>query len=139
MITQSQVYWLAKLDDIRRFFHGGMLDGLSFTTCSVGLLIALITTAALIIEGETLSDSTKATVTKCRNIAWKVMIASFAVQFACGIISTFLPSTKQMAAIVVIPRIANSETVSELGDLGKNLIVLAKEWVEEIRPKKEAK
>lgn len=116
-----------------------MLDGLSFMTYFVGLLVALCTTAALIIEGEAPGDSVKTTVTKCRNIAWKVMIASFAVQFACGIISTFLPSTKQMAAIVVIPRIANSETVLELGDLGKDLIVLAKEWVEEIQPKKETK
>lgn len=135
MITPSQIYWLAKLDDIRHLLHGGMLDGMSFVACAVSVAVALFVTAFLAIEGTAMDDSMKTTITKCRGVAWKVVITSFVVQLACGIISTFTPSTKQMAAIFVIPRIANSEAVSELGDLGKDLVGLAKEWVEEIRPK----
>ena len=134
MITPSQIYWLSKLDDVKYLFDGGTLDGMSFAICFISFIAAMFVTIGLIVGGNGMNESEKANVTRLRNISWKVVIASFAVQLACGIVSTFVPSTKQMAAIVVIPRIANSETVSELGDLGKDLIVLAKEWVEEMKP-----
>ena len=46
----------------------------------------------------------------------------------------FVPSTKEMAAIYVIPKIANSQTVQ---DLGEGVVTLAREWIEELRPAKQ--
>lgn len=49
------------------------------------------------------------------------------------LVCTFVPTKQEMAAIIVIPRLANSETVSEIGDGVKTLAV---EWLEELRPNK---
>lgn len=139
MITPSQIYWLAKLDDIRSFFTDGFLHDtvcamLIFGTIAwVGLTIVCLATFGEIGEEAT------ATVRKARNSACGTMLTAIVLGTIMNLGAAFVPSTKQMAAIVVIPRIANSETVSDLGDLGKDLVGLAKEWVEEMRPRKEAK
>ena len=49
-------------------------------------------------------------------------------------LAVFVPSTKEMAAIYVVPKIANSQTVK---DLGEGVVTLAREWLEELRPAKE--
>ena len=58
--------------------------------------------------------------------------------FVIGMISAatcvFVPSTKEMAAIYVIPKIASSQTVK---DLGEGVVTLAREWIEELRPAKQ--
>lgn len=51
---------------------------------------------------------------------------------------TLIPSTKQMAAIIVVPKIANSEVVAEMGDTAKELVGLAKAWLVELKPKAKA-
>lgn len=50
------------------------------------------------------------------------------------IASVFLPSTKQMAAILIVPKIVNNAKVQEVPD---KLLTLATEWMDELRPKKE--
>lgn len=50
------------------------------------------------------------------------------------IIGVFIPDTKQMAAIYVIPKVAENEKVQEIGD---GLMGLADEWIKELSPKKE--
>ena len=44
-----------------------------------------------------------------------------------------LPTTKEMAAIIVIPKVANNEKIQELGD---GIYQLANDWLKEISPKK---
>ena len=45
--------------------------------------------------------------------------------------TAFVPSTKQMAAIIVVPKIANSEKVQTVGN---KLYDLAVEWMDELKP-----
>ena len=52
---------------------------------------------------------------------------------AAALTAALTPSTKDMAAILVIPRIANSEKVQ---DVGNRLYDLAVEWAEELRTRK---
>jgi hypothetical protein len=49
------------------------------------------------------------------------------------IANCLLPTTKEMAAILIIPRVANSEKVQTVGN---HLYDLACEWMEELRPAK---
>ena len=42
-----------------------------------------------------------------------------------------VPTTKDAAAMIVIPRIANSQSVQELGE---SVVALAKAWCEELKP-----
>lgn len=135
MITPSQIYWLAKLDDVRALLDtDGMIGGLSIAATVISAIVtAILSIVVMAVEDEATNNTINA-VRKCCKRAWVALGLSIASMMAFGIACAFVPSTKQMAAIVVIPRIANSETVSELGDLGKDLIVLAKEWVEELKP-----
>lgn len=50
-----------------------------------------------------------------------------------SVIMTFTPSTKQMAAIMIVPKITNSEKVQTIGN---KVYDLAVEWMEELKPNK---
>lgn len=60
----------------------------------------------------------------------KWLMATFLTSLALGI---FVPTTKQMAAIIVVPKIVNSERVQGAGE---KLYDLAAEWMDELHPKK---
>lgn len=60
-------------------------------------------------------------------------IALVAVAFA--LVAAFVPTTRQMAAIVMVPKIADNEKVQAAGN---KLYDLAVEWMDELRPRKKA-
>ena len=64
------------------------------------------------------------------------LIVSSLLFVASMLASALIPTTKEMAAIVVIPKIANSETVKGLGN---DIVSLAKEWIVELKPEKKGK
>ena len=115
MITPMQMYWLLKLDDIR-------------TLCgsSIGIMAAVMAFSLLTYFNEEDGIKKKAVV---------VFVCSI---FGLGLnISalTFLPSTKQMAAIYVVPTIANNEKVQNIGnktlDISNQLLDITKEYLKD--------
>lgn len=50
-----------------------------------------------------------------------------------AVLNVLMPTTKEMAAIVVIPKVANSEVVQGLGN---GLVDLARQWMAELSPVK---
>ena len=67
-------------------------------------------------------------------VKWLVGSVLFVLSLLGVVLTVFVPSTKEMAAIYVVPKIANSQTVK---DLGEGVVTLAREWLEELRPAKE--
>ena len=67
---------------------------------------------------------------------WPLFAGGGGLTFLMALLWTFTPSTKQMAAIVVVPKIVNSEKVQ---DVGEKLYGLAVEWMDELHPRKEKK
>lgn len=108
MITPTQMYWLVTLDSI----------------IGAGVILALICVVASFFT-----------------LGWRIIdggplwapIASVTAFLLSIAIVTFTPSTKQMAAIIIVPRIANSEKVQTVGN---HLYDLAVEWMNELRPNK---
>lgn len=129
MITPTAMYWLTRLDGIHDFstlLTIALLFGIPICF-SLGNMLAgakkdCITTeedaARFRKTGEGLLSCTKWCVA-----AWIVSVSSL----------LFLPTTKEMAAIIVVPKVANSEKVQEIGG---RLYDLAVEWMEELRPAK---
>lgn len=129
MITPTAMYWLSRLDGIHDF--------------SVLLTITLLfETALCFLFGNIFAREKKDFYTTeeeaagYRRIGGRLLsCAKWCV--AAWIVSVssllFLPTTKEMAAIIVVPRIANSETVQQLGD---GIVNLAQEWMRELAPKK---
>lgn len=114
MITTTQMYWLMTLDSI----------------CLVsGILSVVLTFLAIGAFCASVED---------REAVPRWLAVVFGVASALMLaISVYTPTTKQMAAILVVPKIANSEKVQTVGN---HLYELATEWMEELRPpKKEGK
>lgn len=142
MITPMQMYWLVKLDDIRRFF-----DGMFALPCAVALagLVGSVTCTLMylfagngsyeLFEGksdEQFKDIRSLLLTWRKRLLTITLVA-VGVAMAISGLYHFTPTTKQMAAVVVVPKIANSEKVQMAGN---KLYELAVEWMDELRPRK---
>lgn len=111
-ITPALIYWITRLDPLNRL--GGFIAVL-------GIIIGLF------LFGPICDDIGEEAIAKLKRAQkWLLTIGIVGI-----LICTFVPTKKEVAAIIVIPRIANSETISEIGDGVKTLAV---EWLEELRP-----
>lgn len=106
MITTMQMYWLVTL------------DGLVVTTYILSVIFGVIAFASVMIV---LDDAAPLRVPIILGIVTAFFLA----------IATFTPTTKHMAAIIVVPKIANSERVQTVGN---KLYDLAVEWMDELKP-----
>lgn len=113
MITEEMLYWIFRLDAIK---------GFCFVVLLVGGLATVLLTAHLIIDKNYIDFS---------DYFYKrllIFVKSMYVIIGIAILTLiFLPSTKEMAAIKLIPVIYNSDFVQkELPKEGKELYDIAK-------------
>lgn len=118
MITPSLVYWITRLDAVRQ--AAGALCVLSVLAVASGLFALFICAADGVLD-------------PFRSIWRNVTRVAAVVLAVFGLVLVLTPTKQEMAAIIVLPKIANSETVAEIGDGVKTLAV---EWLEELRPGK---
>ena len=131
MITPTAMYWLTRLDGIHDF--------------SILLTIILLLGTAIcfplgnILAGEKKDYyTTEEEAARYRKIGNRLLsctkwcVAAWIVSVSSLL---FLPTTKEMAAILIVPKVANSESVQQLGD---GILDLANQWLDELAPKKEA-
>lgn len=118
MITTTTMYWLTRLD---------ALDTVCVIATAFGVVLGSVSWTVF------LATASFGDYTNINNAVRKAakICTSLAIAGILGL--TFLPTTKEMAAILVVPRIANSEKVQEIGG---RLYDLAVEWMENIRPAK---
>ena len=119
MITTSEMYWLTRLDDIN------FVLGLFFILGGVATFLLYLFGA---IEYEDAPDR--------RRQVWQIARRALSSVILALIVGTFIPTTKEMAAILVIPKIVNNEKVQ---DAGNKLYDLAVEWLEALKPEKNTK
>ena len=120
-MTPMQMYWLVKLDDIQ-----GLIVGLIVLAGAAFFTGIVFRKDAGIYDGEKRCQM----LTKSRKILkWSVVMF-----LSATVALTLLPSTKQMAAMMIVPKIANSEKVQTIGN---KVYDLAVEWMEELKPAKE--
>lgn len=104
MITESSMYWILKLDDIRDFaFTLGAIG----TFPAVAFLIFFL--ASKLAKDEFCSDYVQV-----GRICGRLAVATIILTLFLHLSYTLLPTTKQMAMIKVLPAIANSEIVGEM-------------------------
>ena len=106
MITGSEMYWLTRLDGIK-----GLLAGFG---------IAIMVTAGFVLM---FSPIIALEFDRCDlpNRAWKWLFGSIAGSIAFGALlltgNVFIPTTKEYAAIKVIPMIATENVQEDAGEL----------------------
>ena len=120
-ITPSTIYWVAQCDCIR-------------DTCipiiMVGILLSIISVAITMCM---FPDDVPDYVRRCRWIATAVSLALVVTTIAGFLGRIFIPTTKTVAAMYIIPAVANNEKVQ---DCGNRLYALAIEWMDELKPAK---
>lgn len=121
-ITPFTVYLISRLTPLYEFVTA-LCCVMSVAALAVGSVTFMVMTVDRDLEAET----------QRAILRWLRWMVSAAVVF--GALMVAIPSTKDAAAMVVLPRIANSQSVRELGDA---VVELAKAWCEELRPKKDA-
>lgn len=129
MITTTMMYWIIKLDSIIGFFDVlQFLSGALIVACIIGMgIIAIGASGVKYPKGEEIQefkDHTKK--------GWSICKKFIATLIICSFIKSFLPTTKEMAVIYVVPKIANSEFVNEtLPNELKDIYIMAKDWMRE--------
>jgi hypothetical protein len=117
MITSWDVYWITRLDAI------GIVLGIFVTIFTVLSIFAWI---------PTITDDFVPEIKRFYKLAVVVLIVSL-LGFA------FIPSTKEAAAIYMIPKIVNNEQVQKLPDNAmKFLNGKFEEWINDMADKKKA-
>lgn len=119
-ITPSTIYWIAQCDCIRDACIPIIIFGIILSTISIGL-----TAIAFCDEVSDMLGS--------KWIAATVSLVLVSVTIAGLFGRIFVPTTKTVAAMYIIPAIANNEKVQ---DCGNRLYDLAIEWMDELKPAK---
>jgi len=125
MITEWQMYLLVMLDNIKEFLL--VLGIVTGVIAGLTLLIVLVSGG----EGDMSKETAKKLLKLCAWTMLPIVILIFGLR-------SVVPSTRQMAVIVVTPKIANSVSDNkELQKLPDNIVNLANSWIDELKPKQE--
>ena len=119
IITPMQMYWLTRLSPLG--------NGLTVITILLIILAVVFLIVGCFMQDDICTDYT-------HEIGKKLIrISPFSAVMVVVLllVNCLLPTTREMAAILIVPRIANSEKVQTVGN---HLYDLAVEWMEELRP-----
>lgn len=126
MITNSFIYWFTRLDHIHSF-----LDGFDvFSSCLIIFSIIVFVIAWGIKQYACDNEEKLMALTVKKFAIWTFCIAGIFNIMICTCL-VFIPTTKEMAAIYVIPKIVNNE---KLNNIGNEMLNLANEWMKELHP-----
>lgn len=133
-ITPIEIYWMTRLDEFLFLFGIVFLVLVILAIANViGGFIAMVEAydnRAMHYNNGADAPKDEARMRMRFSRAVKIGVAAFLL----GLVASFVPSAKQMAAIIVIPKLANSEIVAEMGDAAKEMIVLARDWLKTLSP-----
>ena len=121
-ITSGMIYWITRLDSIC------VALAMLFGVFGFWLVVCLCTSFSKHLDAVTKEQTAKAW--EWFKFAKKPLICLC----VCWVLGCFIPTTKQAAAIIVVPPIVNNEQVRELPN---KLLELGNEWLDELRPEKE--
>lgn len=127
MITTAQMYWITRADEIRSGLIGIMIPIILL------LVLSSVSKIVTLIEQEDSGDESPLARTVTR--LW--VGCSVALMLLIGAVM-FTPTTKELAAIIVVPKIANSTLVTEkIPQELSELYALAKQYmIESLKEKK---
>ena len=115
MISPFVIYWISQLDSVIKVSAAlGIILSLAMVFCCIGYIVMRL-------EGD------------YSELLDKLRYKLFLLACPFVLIATFLPSSKTLAAMYIVPAIANNEKVKDVGD---RLYGLAVEWLDDLKPKK---
>lgn len=126
------MYWLVKLDNIQTMFE--ILSIAGGVVLIVTAFVAVICIAQVASTSPEYCKVEKGILEYIQRHVKKIV--ALPVFFLC--MAVFIPTTKQMAAIIIVPKLASSLAENEgLKELPNNLVELANDWIETLKPQQE--
>lgn len=118
-ITSASVYWITRLDSLK-----DVVSILSIIS-AIGVFFGVLFGPMILdcCNGETMNPK----------VFWKWVKVLGCIGLGSALVYAISPTSKEAAAIYLIPKIANNEKVQAIPS---KLLTLADEWMEELRPKK---
>lgn len=143
MITTTEMYWLTRLDSIKELLSHDLepcfvlFTFLMATATVLAFCLGTFTGNGLCDTFEHKSDKElKAIHARLRRVSWRCAAfgcVTLTMAVMCSVLKTFMPTTREMAAIVMVPAIVNNEKVQTVGN---KLYDLAAEWLDALKPAK---
>jgi 4-hydroxybenzoate polyprenyltransferase len=145
MITTTQMYWLTRCDPIKEFLVG--IDRGSFFLTGLCVIAAMILAGVATFAGngsyemfsgmdDASFDKLKGSMRKWAKRLGALGIALWLISTAVSTAAALTPTTKEMAAIMVIPKVANSKVVSDISGAASEMVTIARDWLKELAPVK---
>lgn len=131
-ITPELVYWVTRADAARAFLWAAVVLGVAITVVSVGVYF----TACEGSNSKYASEDCRKEYRRVSRCFLRIAIASVWLFVLSGVALVFVPTTRQLAAIYVVPVVASNENISKVGDAAGRLFTLATEWLDELRPER---
>ena len=120
-VTPSMIYWISAFDNMRE-----VAVPISVIGMIAGVIATIMYGVTKALEDE--DDCAKAAAGVQDPVLKRFVGPAVAVSLA---ILAFAPSSKTLAAMYIVPAIANNEKVQ---DVGNKLYELSVEWLEELKP-----
>lgn len=117
MITESQIYWITRL------------DGMKSAVLAMGISLAFVFAVCLTISCVVRFDEEEKKATKFIVLSLVMLVLSILIAF----LRVFIPTTKEMCIIKVVPIIVADEGAQEIPD---KVVELANDWLDELKPNK---
>ena len=132
-MTESMIYWITRLDGLHEFCHGIQIIAVISTV--IGAIVAIVAVCIKVSSELEESDDDARFASSICKIACRVLISAFCIAIMCSLVRIFMPTTKEMIAIKVIPQIANGENVEKIKDISKDMLDITSDWLKDMRKK----
>ena len=128
-MSTMQLYLLLKLDAVIGFI--GTIVFFGFVLGAAGGLLYLVTKGIYMCEADKDSKDARECLALSK-LAKPFFLIVLPVTLFMYSIKIAIPSTKEMAVLLVVPKIVNSKSVQQIP---QKILSLSEEWLEELRPK----
>ena len=137
-MTESTMYWLTRLDHVHSFLNGfGALLA----------IVGIITTAASIVAWAMRSANAHYNTENHIDLDWKfangvlkiirpIAVLAVSLCITVDVLTVFIPTTREMAAIKVVPALASPENCQKLKTISSDILDVASDWLKDIKGKK---
>ena len=138
-MTESSMYWLTRLNGIHSFITGILFP---LVLVSVFAVLAMVISYAMAKCNE--KDAEQSGYAKEQfelasgffKTSLKVFIYTAASAVCLNAASVFIPTTKEMAAIKVVPILAGPETAEKLKGVSSDMVDAAAQWLKDAKEKR---
>ena len=120
MITESTIYWVTRLDAFNDLVTAVSLISVIFVIASI------IASCIVMAERNSLLNDEDKLI-----LPLKFLTGSIIILVVCATLLVFVPTTKEYAAMKILPKIANDEALNTLSQDGKELYRLTVDYLKE--------